>query len=532
MDVDAVVIGAGPNGLVAANQLVDQGWDVLVLEAQPEPGGAVRSAELLEPGVITDRFSAFYPLGVVSPHIRRLGLEHYGLQWCHAPAALAHPTIDGPAAVIHDDAEQTAASLDRFAPGDGDAWREHYDDWQRYGDALVDAALAPFPPVRAGVRLFRRNGVRGTAELARTAVLSSRRMSEEWFDGAGGRLLITGCALHADLTPDTALGGLYGWLLAAIGQQHGWPVPRGGSGALTQALVRRFNAAGGQLHCGREVVTIDCVDGRAVAVRTIDGHRIGVRRGVLADVSAPNLYGHLLAPAAVPDRTRREMRRYQHGLATFKVNWSVDGGIPWTDPAVADAGTVHVAQSMDELTVSAAQITMGQLPRDPFVLLGQMTTADASRSPDGVESVWAYTSIPQEIRGDAGGDLTGVDAPDDAERFADRLQQRIEAFAPGFTSRIRHRCVQTPAGIERDDANLRRGDKSLGTAQIHQQLVFRPTIGLGRPETSVDGLFLASASAHPGGGVHGACGAHAARAAVLADRRRRLAGLLPGVSSR
>lgn len=524
MQVDAVVIGAGPNGLVAANDLADEGWDVIVLEAQPEPGGAVRSDESLAPGVVTDRFSAFYPLAIVSPHIRRLALERHGLVWEHAPAVLAHPTLDGPTALLSRDVDVTAASLDLFHPGDGDAWRARQLEWCRIEHSVIDAMMEPFPPVRAAVRLLAEIRIRGAAELARTAVLSTRRASEEWFDGAGGGLLLTGSALHADLSPETATGALYGWLLTAIGQSHGWPVPRGGAGALTAALVARLTAAGGSIRCGAEVVSIECEDGRAVAVGTADGRRIEARRAVVADVSAPLLYGRLLAPDDVDARTRREMRRYQHGSATFKVNWAVDDGIPWSDPAAASAGTVHVARSLDELTVNAAQLAMGQIPDHPFVLVGQMTTTDVTRSPPGTESVWAYTSVPQHVRGDAGGELTGVDAPGDAERFADRMQSRIELFAPGFASRIRHRSLQPPASMERDDANLRRGDKSLGTAQLHQQLVFRPTIGMARPETHIDGLFLASASAHPGGGVHGACGAHAARAAVMADRWRRWSG--------
>jgi phytoene dehydrogenase-like protein len=187
---------------------------------------------------------------------------------------------------------------------------------------------------------------------------------------------------------------------------------------------------------------------------------------------------------------------------------------------VRRAGTVHLATSMDELTLSTAHLTMGLLPADPFVLLGQMTTADPTRSPSGTESIWAYTDVPQHVRGDAGAEqLTGVEDAGAAEAFADRMQARIERMAPGFEGSIRVRQVQTPASMERDDANLVNGDKSLGSAQLHQQLVFRPFPGLARPETPIPGLFLASGSAHPGGGVHGACGAHAARAAIWARRR-------------
>jgi phytoene dehydrogenase-like protein len=523
-DVDAVVIGAGPNGLVAANVLADRGWDVVVVEAEDEAGGAVRSGEVLEPGFVTDLFSAFYPLAVVSPHLQRLELERWGLSWSHAPAVLAHPTPDGPTVLLSRDRAITAAALDGFHPGDGEAWLTLQRDWDAYEAPLIAALMDPFPPLRAGFRLATTIGARRLLPTARRALLSVRRMAEEHFGGAGGGLLLAGSALHADLTPETASSGFLGWLLAGIGQAHGWPVPRTGSGALTGALVDRLQSYGASLRCASSVERIDVVVGRAVGVHTADGAHLAARRAVIADVVAPTLYDTLLEPHAVIEARRAELlRTYQRGAATFKVNWTLDTPIPWLDPVVRGAGTVHLAASLDELTITAAELATGRLPRQPFVLVGQMTTSDPSRSPPGTESAWAYTSVPQVVRGDAGGDLGGVDNPSDAARFAERIEARIEQFAPGFLGHIRRRSIQTPRDMERADANLLGGDKSLGTAQLHQQLVFRPTTGLGRAETPIEGLFLASASAHPGGGVHGACGASAARAAIAADRRRQLA---------
>jgi len=525
-ECDAIVIGAGPNGLAAANLLADRGWQVLLLEAQPDPGGAVRSAESIEPGFVVDRFSAFYPLGVASPVLAELGLEAHGLEWVHAPAVLANPTPDGPSVVLSRDRAVTAASLDAFARGDGERWLALQDRWERMEGPLMEAFMRPFPPVRPGLRLASRLGVRGAAEFLRTGILTVRRFAEEHFEGEGGGLLIGGCGLHADMTPESAASGFFGWMLAALGQSQGWPVPRGGAGALTGALVRRLQAAGGELRCSGpvEAITLDGDRAGGVVVR---GESIRARRAVLADVVAPRLYGELLPAAAVPATVERDMARYQRGAATFKVNWTLDEPVPWTDPAVREAGTVHLAASLDELTIGAAELACRRLPRDPFLLIGQMTTSDPTRSPAGTESLWAYTSVPQEIRDDAGGEgITDQWGHDDCERFAARIEQRIERYAPGFTSRIRGREIQSPRSMEADDANLLLGDKSLGTAQLHQQLVFRPGIGLSRAETPVPGLYLASASAHPGGGVHGACGANAARAALAHDRLRRLTGRL------
>jgi phytoene dehydrogenase-like protein len=525
-DPDAVVIGSGPNGLVAANVLADEGWDVLVLEAQPDPGGAVRSGELTEPGFIHDRFSAFYPLAAASPVIQSLHLEDFGMRWRRAPVALAHPTPDGECAVISTDLDETAASLDNYAPGDGDAWRELYARWQQVARHFVDALLTPFPPVRAGARLAAALGPREWARFARFLLLPVRDMAEETFAGAGGALVLAGNTLHTDLGPEQTLGGLFGWVLASLGQEHGFPVPEGGAGRLTDALVRRLEARRGRVVCSTNATGIEVRGRRAVAVRTEDGDEIGVRRAVLADVGAPTLYGSLVRPEHLPRRVMDGMRRFTYDHATVKIDWALDAGIPWTAEPARRAGTVHLGESLDHLTEFSAQLATGQIPARPFVLIGQMTTSDPSRSPAGTEVVWGYTHVPHRVKGDAGGDLSGKWDEREIEAFVARVESEIEMRAPGFTERVVGRHVLTPPMLEAADANLVNGAVNGGTSQLHQQLIFRPTIGLGRAETPIRGLFLASASAHPGGGVHGACGANAARAALFAERRRAFAGAL------
>jgi phytoene dehydrogenase-like protein len=521
-DPDAVVIGSGPNGLVAANILADEGWDVLVLEAQPDPGGAVRSGELTEPGFTHDRFSAFYPLGAASPVIRSLHLEDFGLRWRHAPLALAHPTPDGACAVLSTNLDETAASLDNYAPGDGDGWRELYARWQRVGRHLIDALLTPFPPVRAGARLAAALGPREWARFARFVLLPVRAMAEEVFTGAGGALLLAGNTLHTDLGPEMTLGGFYGWVLACLGQENGFPVPEGGAGRLTDALVRRLEARRGRVVCSTPVVGIEVRGRRAVAVRTESGDEIRVRRAVLADVGAPALYGSLVRAEHLPRRVLDGMRGFTYDHATVKIDWALDGGIPWTAEPAARAGTVHLGESLDHLTEFSAQLATGQIPARPFVLVGQLTTSDPTRSPAGTEAVWAYTHVPRRVKGDVAGDLSGKWDERETEAFVARVERELEMRAPGFSERIVGRHVLTPAGLEAADANLVNGAVNGGTAQLHQQLIFRPTIGLGRAETPIRGLFLASASAHPGGAVHGACGANAARAALFAERRHKV----------
>ena len=281
-DVDALVIGAGHNGLVAANRLAERGWHVLVLEAADVPGGAVRSGEITEPGFTSDLFSSFYPLAAASPAIRSLGLERFGLTWRRSPLALAHPQPDGRCAVISADLDETAASLERFAPGDGDAWRELYAYWRHAGEPFVDALLRPFPPLRGGARLARALGPRGLVRFARFATLPVRRLAEERFAGDGGGWLLAGNTLHTDITPESAGGGFFGWILCGLAQQRGFPVAEGGSGRLTDALVARLRAHGGRVECGARVTRVLVRGGRAVGVRTSDGQELSAGRAVLA----------------------------------------------------------------------------------------------------------------------------------------------------------------------------------------------------------------------------------------------------------
>ncbi|MEV5356316.1 NAD(P)/FAD-dependent oxidoreductase [Streptomyces sp. NPDC052693] len=520
---DAVVIGAGPNGLVAANLLADAGWSVEVLEEQPEPGGAVRHDRGVDPAFVSDLFSSFYPLAAASPVLAGLRLQDHGLRWSHAPSVVAHPLTDGSCAVLGRDVDTTAASLDAFHPADGDAWRRLHDVWDGLRPDLLDALFTPFPPVRATARLAMRLRAAGGLRMARSLVLPVRRLGEEEFRGEGGRLLLAGNALHADLAPEASGSGGFGWLMAMLGQTYGFPVPAGGSGALTSALVRRLESLGGRVRCGQRVERVVVRGGRAVGVRTAAGDAVPARRAVLADVSVPALFGELVEPEHLPAQVLEDLRRFQWDFATFKVDWALDGPVPWQAEQAAGAGTVHLSDGVDELTRFAAQLAMRQVPDRPFLIFGQMTTSDAGRSPEGTESAWAYTHIPHEIRADAGEEnITGDWSAKDQERFADRVERQVERFAPGFRDRIRARRVLAPPTLQAMDANLAGGAINGGTTAMHQQLVFRPLPGTGRPETPVPGLFLASSGAHPGGGVHGAPGSNAARAAL---RRNRPPGL-------
>jgi phytoene dehydrogenase-like protein len=530
--VDAVVIGAGPNGLVAANLLVDAGWEVLVLETQATVGGAVRSDRSLDDDFVHDTFSSFYPLATASTTIRALNLERYGLTWVHAPAVLGNPLPSGDWALLHRHREQTAAGLDQQTPGDGEAWMSLCRQWDHVGADVVEALLTPLPPVRSTARLFAKLPWVGGAAFVKMLVRPARSLCQQLFDGPEARQLVAGNALHADIAMDAPGSGLMGWLLAMLGQHEGFPVPQGGAGELSGALARRFGAKGGRTRCSTRADMVLVDRGTATGVVTSHGDTIRARRAVVADVVAPTLYGGLVDWSNLPDRLHRHMEGFDWDPGTFKVDWALDGPIPWRNPPPAAPGTVHVADSLEDLATAQMQVSGGAVPERPFLLVGQMTTTDPTRSPRGTESVWAYTHVPHQVVYDAGGgEITGAWNAADNERMADRMQARIEEYAPGFGARVRVRRILSPRDLESLDENLVGGSLNGGTSSMHQQVVLRPTPGTGRAETPVRNLYLASASAHPGGGVHGACGSNAARAALFHDRLSRpgriLAALRP-----
>ncbi|SEK46785.1 phytoene desaturase family protein [Streptacidiphilus jiangxiensis] len=530
---DAIVIGAGPNGLVAANLLADAGWEVEVLEAQPLPGGAVRSDNGLDPAFVHDLFSSFYPLAKASPAIATLDLERHGLAWSHAPTVLAHPLPDGRCATLHRGPTATRDQLeDSFGAADAAAWERLTALWSDLDPHLLRSLFTPFPPLKPAAAMAARLRTTELLPTARFMTLPVRRLAQEEFTEPGAGLLLAGCALHTDLAPEAAGSGAFGWLMAMLGQHVGWPVPVGGSSNLTHALVRRLESIGGRVHCNQRVEEVIVRGGRALGVRTADGQCYRAVRAVLADVAATTLYGQLVDWEHLPPELRRDLRRFQWDFSTFKVDWALSGPIPWTAPSAARAGTVHLGADMDELSDYAHQVATGRLPRHPFALLGQMTTADSSRSPDGTESAWVYTHVPQRIAGDLGDDaITGRWNSRESEAMADRLEQQVERFAPGFRQLITTRRILAPPTLQDLDENLVGGALNGGTSAIHQQLVFRPSPGTGRPETPIERLYLASASAHPGGGVHGACGANAARAALRSHRVMAGRILSPGLSA-
>lgn len=494
---DAVVIGAGPNGLVAAATLARHGWHVLLLEARDRPGGALYSEEMTVPGYLHDVGAAFFPFADDSPAFRFLDLPGTGLEWRNALRESAHPAPDGSCASIARDVELTAKS---FGP-DGPAWRRLAAWQQAMGDRLAAALLAPLLDLGPAWRLGPWHLVRlGLAGLSTPA-----GFSRQFFQTEAGRRVVPGLALHVDLGPEDFAGTGLGLVLALLAARSGFRVPVGGARAITHALLRRFEEAGGTLRLGTHVDRVVVRHRRAVAVRTSAGEEIAVRRAVLADVGAPALYLRMLEPRDVTSWVRHGMRRFRYGWGTFKVDWALAGPVPWQSAEARESAVVHAGDSLDDLIAFTRQARAGRLPDNPYLVIGQQSLVDPSRAPAGGQTLWAYSRVPSYPEG-------GWERY--RERFADRIEARIEGLAPGFRGRIRARAVLTPADLEAMDENLVGGDLGGGSARFTQQLFLRPLFPYFRYRTPVRGLYLASASAHPGAGVHGACGFNAARQAI------------------
>jgi phytoene dehydrogenase-like protein len=494
---DAIVIGAGPNGLVAANVLADAGFSVLVLESNRRPGGAVWTESFTQPGFLHDVGAAFFPFGQTSPALRPLDLSAHGLVWKHAPFDSAHPSIDGTCAAIGRDLEASKRNLGV----DGPAWEKLATWHARTRDELLGALLSTLPAVKQLLRF----GIPNLLRLALVASSSGRTFAERQFKTDAARRIIPALALHTDVGPDDPFGAIVGFMLTMLASSGGFAIPEGGAASITKALLARLASRGGTVLLGKRVRRIVVREGRASAVLTEDGVEYEARRAIIADTSAPALYLKLLDPAFVPAPIADSMRRFPYGFGTFKMDWALDGPVPWIAEDACDAAVVHTGDNVDDLARFTAQVRRGELPERPYLVIGQQSIADPTRAPAGKHTLWAYSRVPSNIDG-------GWKA--NAERFADRIDDRIEELAPGFKKRVLGRFIVTPPDLEAMDENLVGGDLGGGSAQIQHQLFFRPVFPYFRYRTPIRGLYLGSSYTHPGAGVHGACGFNAAQAAI------------------
>lgn len=498
-DPDAIVIGAGPNGLTAACVLAKAGVRVLVLEAHPDRyGGAVGSEEATRPGFVHDVGAAFFPFGKSSPAFQELDLVGHGLEWKNAEFESVHPAPDGSYAAITRD---LSLSDEHFgSPEDGATWRRVAQWHRRIEPALLDAMLRTFPNVGAGLRLLPFDLLR----LAWTFLASGRRLSERWFRSEAARRVLPGLALHTDVGPDDTFGSGIGYMLGVTATTGGYSVPRGGAGAIADVLVRILREAGGELRLGSRVERIRVERGRVAGVELANGDHISAR-AVLANTAAPTLFLNLIEEQWLPGRVLRRMRVFPRGWGTFKVDWALSGPVPWSVEPARRSAVVHAGDSIDDLATFTAQVRSGSLPDNPYLVIGQQSVCDPTRAPAGHHVLWAYSRVPARPEGGW---------VEQAERFGDAIDARIEGLAPGFRDLILQRRVVSPDALEAMDANLLGGDLGGGSNAWHRQLLFRPIFPYFRYRTPVTGLYLCSSYAHPGAGVHGMCGYNASRIAL------------------
>jgi phytoene dehydrogenase-like protein len=465
---DAIVIGSGPNGVAAALVLIQTGMKVLLLEAAPTIGGGCRSAELTLPGFVHDVCSSIHPMGIGSPYFRTLQLEKFGLRWVHPEAAYAHPLDNGTAGVVYRSIEKTAETLGR----DGDAYTTLMHSLNPHWDIVCEALLEPLKMARHPFAL---------AAFGLKALMSARFIIDSYFREDLARALLAGVCAHAELPFDAFASSSFGLVLGATAHIVGWPMPERGAQSLMNALVDLFKSLGG------EVVTGCLVD---------DLLDLPPAKIVMCDIS-PSQLVRIAGGGKLPSNYVRALNSYVLGPGVFKLDYALDGPIPWTAPDCRKAATVHLGGTFEEIAQSEENCWRGRVSERPYVLLVQNATFDPTRAPAGKHTCWAYCHVPNGSRFD----MTAY------------IENQIERFAPGFKELILARHAMSPQAMEAYNANYVGGDIN-GGAFIPSQLITRPVAKLIPYATPVEGLYLCSASTPPGGGVHGMCGYYAAHAAI------------------
>jgi len=464
-NVDAIVIGAGPNGLAAAIELARSGRSVRVYEANQTVGGGARSANLTLPGFTHDICSAVHPLAAGSPFFSTLPLEKYGLEFIHSPVALAHPFDDGTAAVLDRSVDVTSANLERDRSAYRDLMTPFAERWHELADDLLGPPRFPKHP-----SIVARFGVH--------AIRSAKAFAESRFHEDKTRALFAGLAAHSFLSLDRFATSAFGLVLGLLAHTNGWPLAKRGSQSISNALASHFRDLGGEIFTDHKVVALS---------------ELPPAKAILCDLTPRQILR--VAGESLPSGFRAKLSRYRYGPGAFKMDWALSEPVPWRSPECSKAATIHLGGSFAEIVASEQVVASGQHAEKPFVILCQPTLFDSSRAPLGKHTLWAYCHVPNGSQLD----------------MTENIESQIERFAPGFRDCILKSNVMTPANLEQHNANLIGGDINGGSQHLAQMFT-RPTARL--YSTPARGLYICSSSTPPGGGVHGLCGYHAARLAL------------------
>ncbi|WP_115864230.1 phytoene desaturase family protein [Halorussus litoreus] len=510
---DAVVVGAGHNGLTAALYLADEGWNVCVLERNDKPGGSIRSDELTREGYIHDTHSTNQNLFLGSQVFEEFGdeLQEAGLSFSQSGKPFANVYPDGDALRVYQDVDQTRKEFEAHSPADAEGWETLHEEFGRFAETLAPLMGQPLPSVAAGRTLLaaaRTEGPSGLVDLAQIPLSSTRELGDAYFETPEAKALMACWGLHIDFGPDVSGGAMFPFLESFTALSEGISIATGGASAIPEALTTLIEARGGEVRTNAEVTAVDITDGRATGVTLADGTAVRAREAVIANLTPTVLYDRLVDDAALPESFRDRVDRYEYGPGTMMIHLALEELPDWAaGEELSEFAYVHIAPGVDDLASTYTAAQNGHLPESPMLIVGQTTAVDESRTPDDGHVLWIQVrALPSEIEDDAAGEIEATDWAAAAEPMADRVLDKLETYAPGIQDAIRDRDVHSPADLEATNPNLVGGDSVAGSHHLRQNFLWRPFPGWSRYGTPVEALYVCGASTWPGAGNNAASG--------------------------